>query len=83
VTIGVEAEVRPWDLQAIERAISLKVRDSGVDRAILLVASSAANREIVRRFIGPLRQTFPLDTRTTLASLAAGSDPGANGLVIL
>jgi transcriptional regulator with XRE-family HTH domain len=83
VAIGVEAETKPSDLQATERAIATKLRDSGVDRAILLLSSTHANRGLVRRHIGALRQTFPLDTRTTLAALANGQDPGANGLVIL
>ncbi len=77
------AETKPSDLQAIERAIALKLRDSGVERAILLIAATHANRELIRRHIGSLRQTFPLDTRATLAALSAGVDPGANGLVVL
>jgi hypothetical protein len=81
--VGIEAETRPSDLQAVERAIALKVRDSGVDRAILLVASSQAKRAMIRRHVSVVRQTFPMDTRGTLASLAAGRDPGANGLVVL
>lgn len=83
VVVGVEAETKPSDLQATERAVALKVRDSSVDRAILLVASTQSNRELIRRHIGAIRQTFPLDTRATLAALAAGRDPGANGLVVL
>jgi hypothetical protein len=83
VAIGIEAETKPSDLQAIERAISLKLRDSGIERAILLLSSTHANRALVRRHITALRQTFPLDTRATLAALASGLDPGANGLVIL
>ena len=82
-SIGVEAETRPSDLQATERAIAAKVRDSGVARAVLLLSSTHANRQLVRQHIGALRLTFPLDTRATLAALAAGRDPGANGLVIL
>jgi transcriptional regulator with XRE-family HTH domain len=83
VRIGIEAETKPADLQAAERAIALKVRDSGVERAILLLTASHGNRALVRRHIGMLRHTFPLDTRATLAALAAGTDPGANGLVLL
>jgi transcriptional regulator with XRE-family HTH domain len=83
VSIGVEAETRPSDLQALERAIAAKQRDSGVDRTILLIASTDANRATIRRHIASLRQTFPLDTRWTLAALGAGRDPGANGLVVL
>jgi transcriptional regulator with XRE-family HTH domain len=83
IRIGVEAETRLTDLQAIERAVAGKLRDSGVERAILLVAASHANRRLVRQSIGLLRQTFPLDTRATLSALADGRDPGANGLVVL
>lgn len=83
VTIGIEAETRMTDLQATERAIALKVRDSRVDRAILLVASTRANHALVTQNIGRMRQSFPLDTRATLAALAAAHDPGENGLVLL
>ena len=83
VSIGVEAETKPSDLQGTDRAMAAKQRDSGADRMILLVADTNANRTLVRSHIAALRQTFPLDTRATLAALAAGRDPGANGLVIL
>ena len=79
VSIGVEAETRPADLQASERAMHAKQRDSGVDRMILLLASSSRNRDLVSRHIGMLRQTFPLDARSTLRALADGRDPRANG----
>jgi transcriptional regulator with XRE-family HTH domain len=83
VTIGVEAESRPVDLQATARAMHAKARDSGVDRMVLLIGASARNRRLVGAHIGLIRQSFPLDTRTTLAALAHGRDPGANGLVVL
>lgn len=83
VRVGVEAESRPSDLQATERAMHAKQRDSGVERMILLVGSSARNRALVSSHIGLLRQTFPLDSRATLHALAEGRDPGANGLVLL
>lgn len=82
-SIGVEAETRPTDLQALEREIALKVRDSGVDRAILLLARSRHNRDLLRTQLPALRQSFPLGTREVLAALRAGRDPGANGLIIL
>jgi transcriptional regulator with XRE-family HTH domain len=83
VSIGVEAETKPTDLQATDRAMAAKQRDSGVERMILLVADTNRNRMLVRPHIAAVRQTFPLDTRATLAALTAGRDPGANGLVIL
>lgn len=83
VTIGVEAETRPSDLQAIKRSIAAKQRDSGVDRVVLLVADTTANRRMLREHVGIVRQAFPLDTRSCLAALSAGRDPGADALVVI
>lgn len=83
VRIGVEAETRPNDLQLTGRAMNAKVRDSGVDRMILVIAGTARNRTLIREHIGLVRQTFPLDTRATLEALGDGRDPGANGLVVI
>ncbi len=83
VSIGVEAETRLSDLQQLQRRVALKQRDSGVDRVVLLVASTHHNREAMTGAIATLRQSMPLDTRETLWALGAGRDPGANGLVIL
>lgn len=81
--IGVDAETRPNDLQVLERSMAAKQRDSEVRRMILLLSATRINRALFRDNVAALRQTFPMDTRTTLAALAAGRDPGANGLVIL
>jgi hypothetical protein len=83
VTIGVEAETRLQDLQAVERSITGKQRDSGVDRVVLLVADTHANRRLIQDHIGMLRQAFPLDTRSCLTALGAGRDPEADALVII
>lgn len=47
--IAVEAETRLADLQALERKIALKVRDSGVGRVVLLVSGSRGNHHFVRQ----------------------------------
>jgi hypothetical protein len=83
VTIGVEAETRPNNLQVLERSMNTKRRDSKVDRMVLLIAGTARNRSLVREHVSLLRQTFPLDTRATLEALGQGRDPGADGLVVL
>lgn len=83
VAVGVEAETRPNDLQAIQRSIAAKQRDSGVDRVVLLVADTGANRRVLQEHVGLLRQAFPLDTRSCLAALSGGRDPGADAVVIL
>ena len=70
------------DLQALERDINLKRRDAGLDRMILLVRDSRRNRDILRS-TDVLRRSFPMSTRATMAALARGTDPGADGIVVL
>lgn len=79
---GVEAETVMNDLQALERDLNLKQQDAGLERMILLVRGSKRNREILRA-ADALRRAFPLHTRTVLAALGEGRDPGGNGIVIL
>jgi transcriptional regulator with XRE-family HTH domain len=81
---AIEAETRLADGQASIRRIMLKARDDRtVGHVILLVADTPANRMTLRLVRASLRASFPLDTRTTLARLAAGHCPGANAVVVL
>lgn len=83
VRIGIEAETRPNDAQALERKLALKERDGAVDRVILLLADTRSNRAFLR-LAGPgLRARFPVDGRRALEALAAGRDPGGNALILL
>jgi len=81
--IGVEAETRLRDLQAIDRRIALKVRDSGVDLALLLLADTRANRSILREFEAAIRVNHPVGGRRALDALTAGHSPGGNCVVLL
>jgi transcriptional regulator with XRE-family HTH domain len=83
VSVGVEAETRLGDIQALEREMVAKQHDSNVQRMILAVRDTRHNRLVLRAVRPQLRATFPLGTREVLDSLRAGSDPGANGIVIL
>jgi len=83
ISIGVEAETRLSDLQALERSIHLKQRDSGVRRVILLISDTDRNRTLLRSVLPILRPSFPLSTREVLQALREGRDPGADGLVVL
>ncbi len=83
ISVGVEAETRPTDLQALERAVHLKQRDSNVNRVILLVSDTERNRALLRAALPLLRPSFPLSTREVLQALREGRDPGADGLVVL
>lgn len=80
--IGVEAETVINDLQALQRDINLKQRDTELDGMILLVRGSRRNRELLRA-ADALRRDFPIPTRSLLASLGHGHVPRGNGIVIL
>jgi transcriptional regulator with XRE-family HTH domain len=81
--IAVEAETRLRDCQALERRIALKARDSGIDRVILLVSATRANREALRDAQVSLREMFPISARVALQALSQGRDPGGSAIVML
>lgn len=81
--IGIEAETRPRDLQAVGRRIALKQRDGGLDRTILLVLDSRSNRGVVRRHADWIRERFPVPGARALELLGAAVDPGGNALILL
>ncbi len=82
-TIAVEAITRLRDAQAQLRAATTKQRDGQATRLVMLIKASHANRAALATAADLLATTFPLTTRTTLAALTAGDDPGANGIVLL
>ena len=81
--IGVDAETRIHDAQAVDRRVMLKLRDSGLDRAIILVAATRTNRDVLRQLNGAIAANFPIPSRAALAALRAGRDPGGNAIVML
>src|SRR5687767_7545326 len=46
--VGVEAETRPRDAQALKRRVLLKARDGEVDAVVLLLLDSRHNRQLLR-----------------------------------
>jgi transcriptional regulator with XRE-family HTH domain len=83
VRIAVEAETRPRDVQTLDRRIQLKVRDSLVERVILLVAATRSNRTVLRELRAALAATYPVPAAAALAALAAGRDPGGNSIIAM
>ena len=81
--IMVEAFTRLADAQAQLRAVQAKARDMGIERIVIVVAATNANRRALAEARSYLAAGFPFGTRATLAALAAGRDPGANGLVVI
>lgn len=82
-SMGVEAETRLTDLQAVARKVQLKKRDAGLDVMVLLVSDTHSNREVLALHRENVRGSFPLDTRAAMVALAAGKVPDADAVVVL
>jgi transcriptional regulator with XRE-family HTH domain len=81
--IGIEAETRLRDIQALDRRLALKERDGGMDRLILLVLDSRSNRAAIRAREADLGLRFPVPGARALELLGVGVDPGGNALILL
>lgn len=82
-SIGIDAETRLYDVQAVQRRCELKQRDSAVDRIALLVARTHHNSAVLREHRVALASSFPADTFETMAALRAGRLPKRNGIIVL
>jgi transcriptional regulator with XRE-family HTH domain len=82
-TVGIEAETRPRDRQALERRLALKLRDGGADHLVLLLLNSQYNRDFTRAHHDVLVERFPLPGRRAIELLTAGVDPGSSSVVLL
>lgn len=81
MTIGVEAETRPTDMQELGRRLALKKRDGRVDRLILVLADTDWCRRIVR--LNDLDRAFPIPGRVALKALGEGRDPGGDSVILI
>lgn len=77
-----DAETRIRDVQALERRTSLKGRDTGTDRVILLIADTRSNRAILSS-LGRSLVVAPRSGASIVAALESGTDPGGSGVVLL
>jgi transcriptional regulator with XRE-family HTH domain len=78
-----EFVTRFHDCQAQLRAFELKLRDGAVDRLVIVVMATHANRRALSVARDIVAAAFPLKTRQVMAALSAGRDPGGNGVVLL
>jgi transcriptional regulator with XRE-family HTH domain len=79
----VEAYRRFTDNQAQTRSARAKQRDLGADRLLIVVEATRTNRRAVASLGPELARSFPIGPRAMLAALAAGLDPGGDGLLLL
>ena len=81
--IGVEAETRIRDAQAVARRTNLKQRDGELDHVILLVAATRSNRHALAAAAGELGTAFPVSQRECLRALREGRNPGGSAIIVL
>jgi len=82
VAIGLEAETRLRDVQAVERRIGLKMRDSSIDQVILLLADTHTNRAAIQDAGSSIQTMFPVPARSALRALREGRDPGGSAIIL-
>ncbi len=81
--VAVEAETRLADVQAVQRRIALKSRDSGITTVILLLSASRTNRNTLRLFEDALRESFPIPGTEALRDLRMGRLPRGSSVILL
>jgi transcriptional regulator with XRE-family HTH domain len=82
--LAVEVETRPRDLQALQRRMALKLRDTpGMSGMVLLLGDTRYNRHLVRQQGESLRTELPIDGAAVLEALSSGRDPGGSGVVLI
>jgi transcriptional regulator with XRE-family HTH domain len=79
---AVDAETGLDDVQALERRLTLKQRDAGVERVILVIADTRRNRRALASAPSAFAD-WDRNTRRTLQVLRRGEDPGPRCLVLL
>jgi transcriptional regulator with XRE-family HTH domain len=83
VRVGVEAETRVRDAQDLQRRLTLKRRDGGVDHVVLLLADTRHHRAFLRSCPDSFLAEFPVPGRLALARLASPADPGGSSIGLL
>lgn len=82
-TCGVEFETRFLDAQDQLRRLHRKMADGGLDRVLLVIADTRANRAAVRATAGLLATMFVIQDPAVLDALAAGRVPPRDAVILL
>jgi transcriptional regulator with XRE-family HTH domain len=80
---GIELETRVFDAQDQLRRLHRKIADGGLDRTLLVVADTPANRSAIQVASGLLSTTFAIDDRAAYSALAEGRIPPRDALILV
>lgn len=83
VVIGVEAETRVRDVQALVRRMRGRERDGGVDHVVLVLSDSATNRRLLEEIRLALGPAYSGSARRLRAALRSGHGPFASGVLLV
>jgi hypothetical protein len=81
--VGIEAETRIRDLQALVRRMRDRARGGGTDVILIVLSDSAHNRELVDQFRAALGDEFSSSPRHLLAGLREGRPLPGSGVILL
>jgi transcriptional regulator with XRE-family HTH domain len=81
--VGVEAETRIRDAQALVRRMREREADGGTDEVLLVLAESAINRRLLPGLLEALGSRFVTPPRATLRALRVGAPIPGSGVVLV
>jgi len=81
--VAVEAYSRLVDFQAQARVARLKLAASGIERFVIVLNATRANRQALIQAGPVLRDAFPLGSRPTLHALRRGQNLAGDGVVLI
>jgi hypothetical protein len=81
--VGVEAETRVRDIQALTRRIRERERDGGVDHILLILSDTAHNRRLAAQVREALGERFATAPASVLAALRSGRPIPGSALIVM
>ena len=82
-TCAVELETRFVDAQAQHRRIAQKLADTPIDRVLLVIADTRANRAAVRAAAGLLGTAYVIEDRAAIDALRSGRLPPRSAVIFV
>lgn len=81
--LPVDADTRLVDRQAQVRRLMLKLRDSGFDAVLWVIADTRGDRDALAAGASTILPDFPISARKALGALADGRHPGGSAVVLI